>query len=60
MQAKIVDIDSGHVPSKTEMELLHEIGSRIASADPLHTVLARLVHFVTILVRCDACFVYVL
>jgi signal transduction protein with GAF and PtsI domain len=60
MQAKIVDVESAGVPSKSEMELLHEIGSRIASADPLHTVLARLVHFVTSLVRCDACFVYVL
>ncbi len=60
MQAKIVDIETAATPSKTEMELLHEISSRIASSDPLHTVLARLVHFVTSLVRCDACFVYVL
>lgn len=60
MHAKIVDIETAVVPSKSEMDLLHEIGSRIASADPLHTVLARLVHFVTSLVRCDAAFVYVL
>ena len=42
MQAKIVDIETAvDVPSKSEMDLLHEIGSRIAAADPLHTVLAR-------------------
>ena len=44
----------------TDIHLLHELGSRIAAADPLHAVLARVVHFVTSLVRCDSCFVYVL
>ena len=58
MQPKIVDIDSA--PTKTDIDLLHEIGSRIAAADPLHTVLARVVQFVTGVVRCDSCFVYVL
>lgn len=44
----------------TDIDLLHEIGSRIAAADPLHAVLARVVTFVTAAVRCDSCFVYVL
>ena len=30
----------------TEIDLLHEIGSRIAAADPLQTVLTRVVEFV--------------
>jgi len=60
MHARIVDIDSASGPTRSEMELIHDIGARLASADPLHTVLARLVHFITTLVRCDACFVYVL
>lgn len=60
MQARITDMETAGGPSKSEVDLLHEIGSRIASSDPLHTVLARLVHFVTSLVHCDACFVYVL
>ncbi|MBI2189657.1 MAG: GAF domain-containing protein [Acidobacteria bacterium] len=44
----------------SEIDLLHEIGSRIASADPLHAVLGRVVEFVVSVVACDSCFVYVL
>lgn len=44
----------------TEINLLHEIGSRLAAADPLHAVLARVVDFVSTLMPCDSCFVYVL
>lgn len=42
------------------LEFLHELGSRIAAADPLHDVLNRVVDFATSIVRCDACLVYVL
>jgi uroporphyrinogen-III synthase len=42
------------------MDVLHEIGSRIAAADPLHAVLSRVVQFVASIVQCDSCFVYVL
>jgi uroporphyrinogen-III synthase len=59
MHPKIVEIDSATSP-KSDIDLLHELGSRIAAADPLHAVLTRVVHFVTSLVRCDSCFVYVL
>ena len=59
MQPKIVDIDVA-ASGRSEIDLLHEIGSRIASDDPLHAVLGRVVHFVTTLVRCDSCFIYVL
>ncbi len=41
-------------------EFLHEISSRIAAADPLHTVLDRIVEFVTMVIPCDSCFIYVL
>ncbi len=44
----------------SEIEGLHEIGSRIAAADPLHAVLGRVVEFVSSVVQCDSCFVYVL
>jgi signal transduction protein with GAF and PtsI domain len=43
-----------------DVDFLHEIGQRMASAEPLHHVLARVVDFVTGLVRCDSCFIYVL
>src|SRR6185295_19981951 len=48
------------VTAKTDIDLIHEIGSRIAAADPLHAVLGRVVDFVTSLVQSDSCFVYVL
>jgi uroporphyrinogen-III synthase len=46
--------------ARGEIDWLHEIGSRLAAADPLHAVLGRVVQLVTGLVRCDSCFVYVL
>ena len=42
-----------------EVDFLHEIGTRMAS-DPLHVVLDRVVQFVSSVVKCDSCFVYVL
>jgi signal transduction protein with GAF and PtsI domain len=44
----------------SDIDLLHDIGSRLAAADPFHAVLARIVQFVSTLVRCDSCFIYVL
>jgi uroporphyrinogen-III synthase len=44
----------------SDIEALHDIGSRIAAADPLHAVLSRVVQFVSSIVLCDSCFVYVL
>jgi uroporphyrinogen-III synthase len=43
-----------------EIDFLHEIGARIAAADPLHEVLGQIVNFVSALVKCDSCFIYVL
>jgi uroporphyrinogen-III synthase len=42
------------------VDFLHEIGSRMAASDPLHTVLNRIVDFACSVVNCDSCFVYVL
>ena len=44
----------------TDIDVLHDIGSRIAAADPLHAVLADVVQLVSTTVRCDSCFIYVL
>jgi uroporphyrinogen-III synthase len=41
-------------------DFLHEISSRIAAADSFHIVLNRIVDFVSILIPCDSCFIYVL
>jgi len=42
------------------MDFLHEISSRIAAADSLHLVLDRIVGFITSVIPCDSCFIYVL
>ena len=46
--------------SDFDLELLHEISSRMAAADPFHEVLAHIVAFVSEAVKCDSCFIYVL
>jgi len=38
------------VSEKSDIDLLHEIGSRFAAADPMHAVLGRVVDFVSSLV----------
>lgn len=43
-----------------EMDFLHEISSRIAAADSLHLVLDRIVDFISNVIPCDSCFIYVL
>jgi len=43
-----------------EVDFLHELSSRMASADPLHEVLDHVVEFAAALVKCDSCLVYVL
>ena len=48
------------VSEKSDIDFLHEIGSRIAAADPFHAVLTHVVQLVSSTVRCDSCFIYVL
>lgn len=42
------------------VDLLHEIGSRLAVEDAFHEVLNRVVEFTSYLVKCDSCLIYVL
>ena len=51
---------TGTHPSFSAVDFLHEIGSRMAASDPLHTVLNRIVEFASAVISCDSCFVYVL
>ena len=55
----LVDERLSHVEDPA-IGFLHQIGSRMAAADPLHEVLAKIVDFVVTVVKCDSCFVYVL
>ena len=49
-----VSVEDSHV------DLLHEIGVRLSTADGFHEVLARVVEFASALVKCDSCLIYVL
>lgn len=48
------------IHTSPEVDFLHDIGSRMAAADPFHEVLAQVVTCAVALVKCDSCFVYVL
>lgn len=54
-----MDVQSG-CGELREIDFLHELGERIASADPLHKVLLRILNFIASVMKCDSCFVYVL
>jgi signal transduction protein with GAF and PtsI domain len=55
------NMDNTHaVHTSPEVDFLHEIGSRMAAADPFHEVLEQVVTCAVALVKCDSCFVYVL
>lgn len=61
IDAKAVRILKSAEPvTSGSMEFLHEIGSRMAAADPLHAVLQRIIDFVSSVIPCDSCFIYVL
>jgi uroporphyrinogen-III synthase len=56
-----MNCDSETIPVEYhEVDVLHEIGSRIAAADPLPEVLGRVVEIISAVVETDSCFVYVL
>jgi uroporphyrinogen-III synthase len=44
----------------SQIDFLHEISSRIAAADSQHLVLERIVSFISSMIPCDSCFIYVL
>jgi signal transduction protein with GAF and PtsI domain len=53
-------MDSYLAVEDSHVDVLHEIGVRLANADGFHEVLGRVVEFASGLVKCDACLVYVL
>lgn len=53
-------MDTQPIHHNAEVDFLHEIGSRRAAVEPLDNVLKRIVEFVSEVVRCDSCLLYVL
>jgi uroporphyrinogen-III synthase len=48
------------IDESTEVDLLHDIASRITAADSLHDVLGRVLEFVSWIAKFDSCFIYIL
>ena len=44
----------------SHVDVLHEIGVRLGTADGFHEVLCRVVEFASALVKCDSCLIYVI
>src|SRR5262249_52776482 len=44
----------------SSVDVLHEFGARLATADGFHEVLSRVVEFASALVKCDSCLIYAL
>lgn len=44
----------------SQVDMLHEIGVRLGTADGFHSVLTHVVEFASALVKCDSCLIYVL
>jgi len=51
---------SGFRDGLAPFDVLQEISSHIASTDPLHVTLSRIVTLVSIVIPCDSCFLYTL
>jgi signal transduction protein with GAF and PtsI domain len=50
----VISVEDSHV------DVLHEIGVRLATAEGFHAVLTHVVEFASALVKCDSCLIYVL
>ena len=55
-----MDYLTKRIEDSQDIEFLHEIGSRMAAADSLDSILQHILDFISDLVRCDSCLVYVL
>ena len=60
MSAPAHDPQQGHGEEDFDLALLNRIASRMSAAAPLQEVLRDVVEFVTAVVKCDSCMVYVL
>jgi FixJ family two-component response regulator len=52
--------EAADVPEDLGVGLLNKVARRMSAAAPLQEVLAEVIEFVTFIVECDSCFVYVL
>jgi uroporphyrinogen-III synthase len=55
-----IECDMDQLSVNPALDFIHNLGTRIAAADPLHEVLDEIVDFVADHVSCDSCFIFVL
>ncbi len=60
LQSRIDNLVSREREVTLDIALLNKMANRLSAADPLHQVLTEVVEFVTAVVECDSCMVYVL
>ncbi len=63
LQSDASGADSESRPNARQLSairIMHDIGRRMATSDPLHAVLNQLVNLIETLLSCDSCFIYVL
>ncbi|SNT14568.1 uroporphyrinogen-III synthase [Granulicella rosea] len=54
-----MDLLAEQLETSRDMDFLHEIGHRLAAADPIESIMDRVLDFIADLVRCDSCLVYI-
>jgi FixJ family two-component response regulator len=60
LQSRIDQLASREREVTLDIALLNKMANRLSAADPLHQVLNEVVEFVTAVVECDSCMIYVL
>jgi FixJ family two-component response regulator len=60
LRARLDKLTSREREVTFDMALLNKMATRLSAADPLHEVLSEVVEFVSNVVKCDSCMVYVL
>jgi uroporphyrinogen-III synthase len=55
-----LECDMDQLSVNPALDFIHNLGTRIAAADPVHEVLDEIVDFVVDHVSCDSCFIFVL
>lgn len=54
------DVSRPDTRQLSAIQIMHDIGRRMATSDPLHAVLNQILTFIETLLSCDSCFIYVL
>jgi signal transduction protein with GAF and PtsI domain len=54
-----MDATTDQIETMQDMDFVHEIGLSLAAADPIESIMGRVLAFISDLVRCDSCLMYI-